>query len=106
MKVNYTVHTQDFFGDIKEFQICWKVDILNRTFVVGVDLSNPNEVSLFEVIFERRYDTYAYTLINTYFWNVYKKHNFSIEEKVQKDIKGYFVKEFWRARLNKKIKTF
>lgn len=102
MKINYTVHTQDFFGKVTEFQICWKVNILNRTFVVGVDLSNPNEVSLFEVIFERKYDVYAYTIINTYFWDVYQKNNFSIEEKIQKDIKGFFIKDFWRQRLNKK----
>lgn len=102
MKINYTVHTQDFFGKVTEFQICWKVNILNRTFVVGVDLSNPNEVSLFEVIFERKYDVYAYTIINTYFWDVYQKNNFSIEEKIQKDIKGFFIKDFWRRRLNKK----
>ena len=93
MKIDYTVHTQDFFGKVTEFHFCWKTDILNTTFVIGVDLNNPKEFSLFQVDYEKRFCAYSYHLLHTYFWDAFQKNHLSIEERVQKDIKNYFTKK-------------
>lgn len=76
--------TKDFFRNEKTFAICWETVCMGYTFAVGIDTTEPNEVSIFYVTNNGLKDDYE--VLDTCFWDVYQKYNFSFEEKVKKEM--------------------
>lgn len=79
------IKTWDYFGTEKLFIICFETLVLHETFAIGIDTTEPNEVSIFHVTNDGRKDNY--TCLDTCFWDVYEKYHFSFEEKFKKEIK-------------------
>lgn len=80
-----TVRTEDFFGKLANFEIVWETVCMTCTFAVGIQTDKRNEFSIFHVTNMGEED--IYTCLDTGFFNVYKQYNFSIEEKVKKEMK-------------------
>jgi hypothetical protein len=80
-----TVITQDFFGRLADFEIVWETVCMTCTFAVGIQTDKRNEFTIFHVTNMGRND--IYTVLDTGFLDVYKKYNYSIEEKVKKEMK-------------------
>ena len=89
--MNKMVITNDFFGEIKGFIICFETTILKEEFAIGVDTTDPNEIS----IFHKNISSYGvrYDCLDTLFYNVYEKYNYSYEEAFKKTIKKWFKKQ-------------
>lgn len=91
-----TVKTRDFFGRPVDFEIVWETVCMTCTFAVGIQTDKRNEFTIFYVTNMGRDD--IYTVLDTGFLNVYKKYNYSVEEKVKKEMKKV-IKRVLMARL-------
>ena len=89
--MNEMVIASDFFGKAKRFIICFETTVLKEEFVIGVDTTNPNEIS----IFHKNISSYGvrYDCLNTFFYNVFEKYNYSYEGAFKKEIKKWFKKQ-------------
>ena len=85
------VVAKDFFGETKVFSICFETTILEEGFAVGVDTTNPIEIS----IFHKHTTSYGieYNCLNTLFYNVHETYHYSYEESLKKEIKKWFKKQ-------------
>ncbi len=81
---NKIIKTYDFFGAEATFEILWETVFMTCTFAVGIQTDKRNELSIFHVTNYGGSD--VYTVLDTCFLNVYKKYNYSIEEKVKKEM--------------------
>lgn len=79
------IRTEDFFGEPADFEIIWETVCMTCTFAVGIQTDKRNEFSIFHVTNMGGED--IYTCLDTCFFNIYKQYNFSIEEKVKKEMK-------------------
>lgn len=80
-----TIKTKDYFGVFHNFEIIWETVCMTCTFAVGIQTDNRNEFSIFHVTNMGGND--IYTILDTGFLDVYKNYNFSVEEKVKKEMK-------------------
>ena len=81
---NKIIKTQDFFGANATFEIIWETVCMTCTFAVGIQTDKRNELSIFHVTNMGGAD--RYTVLDTCFLDIYKKYNYSIEEKVKKEM--------------------
>lgn len=82
--MNKIIRSEDFFGNISTFIICYETSVLHEWFAVGVDTADMDEVSIFHVTNDGRKDNYR--ILDTCFWNVYQKYGYSFEDKFKKEI--------------------
>ena len=80
-----TIRTEDFFGEPADFEIIWETVCMTCTFAVGIQTDRRNEFSIFHVTNMGEKDIYH--ILDTGFLEVYDKYNFSVVEKVQKEMK-------------------
>ena len=80
-----TIKTEDFFGKLANFEIVWETVCMTCTFAVGIQTDKRNEFSIFHVTNMGGDD--IYTILDTGFLDIYKKYNYSVEEKVKKEMK-------------------
>lgn len=80
-----TIRTEDFFGELADFEIIWETVCMTCTFAVGIQTDKRNEFSIFHVTNMGGDDIYH--ILDTGFLDVYKKYHFSVEEKVKKEMK-------------------
>lgn len=85
-----TIRTEDYFGESADFEIIWETVCMTCTFAVGIQTDKRNEFSIFHVTNMGRND--IYTILDTGFLDIYKKYNFSVEEKVKKEMKKVITK--------------
>lgn len=78
------IRTADFFDETADFEIIWETVCMTCTFAVGIQIDKRNELSIFHVTNMGGDD--IYTCLDTCFINIYKQYNFSIEEKVKKEM--------------------
>lgn len=82
--MNKVIRTKDFFGADADFEIIWETVCMTCTFAVGIQTDKRNELSIFHVTNMGGAD--RYTVLDTCFLDIYKKYNYSIEEKVKKEM--------------------
>lgn len=85
MNIKRIIRTEDYFGDPADFAIIWETVCMTCTFAVGFQIDKRNEVSIFHVTSMGGKD--IYTCLDTCFLDIYNQYNFSIEEKVKREMK-------------------
>ena len=80
-----TIRTKDFFGEPADFEIIWETVCMTFTFAVGIQTDRQNEFSIFRVTNMDGKDIYH--TLDTGFLDVYYKYDFSVVEKVKKEMK-------------------
>lgn len=79
------IRTEDFFGEPADFEIIWMTVCMTCTFAVGIQTDKRNEFTIFHVTNMGGND--IYTVLDTGFLDVYYKYDFSVVEKVKKEMK-------------------
>lgn len=85
-----TIRTEDFFGEPADFEIIWETVCMTCTFAVGIQTDKRNEFSIFHVTSMGGKDVYH--ILDTGFLDVYYKYNFSVVEKVKKEMKKVIIR--------------
>lgn len=78
------IKTNDFFGTPADFAIVWSTVCLTCTFAIGIQLDCPDEFTIFHVTSFHGKD--EYTVLDTCFYSIFERYNYSIEEKVKKEM--------------------
>ena len=79
-----TIRTGDFFGEPADFEIIWETVCMTCTFAVGIQTDKHNELSIFHVASMGGKDIYI--CLNTYFLDVCKQYNLSIEKGIKEEM--------------------
>ena len=79
------IRTEDFFGELADFEIIWETVCMTCTFAVGIQTDKRNEFTIFHVTNMGGED--IYTVLDTGYLDVYYKYSFPVVEKVKKEMK-------------------
>lgn len=79
------ISTNNYFGELVDFIICWETVCMTCTFAVGFQTDKQNELSIFYVTNIGEKD--IYNILDICHLEVYQRCGFSIEEKVKKEMK-------------------